>query len=800
LRRAVTAKRSTCSVLRRRLAICRGSLGTRQLTEEHTNITPPEGGRDTITQTAIVILGTHRSGTSALARVINLLGADLPEDLMVAGEGNEIGHWESQSVADFNDELLASAGSRWNDWLPFSNSWNQSVAYPSFVARARDLLKAEYGGSPLFVLKDPRICRLAGFWLQVIESLDIRPVIVLPQRNPIEVSASLAARDGSQVGFGLLLWLRHVLDAEVATRGKSRCFVSYEQLLADWTGVAAEIENSASFAFPRRSVLADEEIASFLLDDARHQRETSTVATSTSTPIWVRETYAIMQRWCKVGETADDRVRLDQIRSAFDTAAPSFAQLASKGMSIGDGVGSASIARRELEATRTEFDEFQERSRHTIGELENSLLRHQDVATQAQSEADQHRASEAQLRTELDKIVGRTVELENSLLHQQDVSTQAQSEADQHRASEAQLRTELDKILGRTVELETALLHQQDVTTQAQSEADGHRASEAQLRTELDKIHGRTVELEAALLHQQDVTTQAEAEADARRASEAQLRTELDKMLARTVELETAFLRQQGIATEAQALTDALQDSQDRLKAELEKAGHRAMELESALIQRQEEAAQAWAQAEEHRLTGERAAAALEHSSDQNKLLGEAVADARGRLDAVSEECTAAEIKAQRIRHVAEGLAQRLSDAQSSIRALEDELAQQRARSMLHAERTESAAQAMEARFAGHQREILRLQTDLSEAADRGKISDGRTDWLRAVAELLMKKPVWWALLSTKTRLSLEGRMIKRSGLFDGEAYLERNPDVRAAGIDPLVHYLRHGIDEGRSW
>jgi len=593
---------------------------------------------------------------------------------MAAGEGNEIGHWESQSIADFNDELLTSAGSRWNDWLPFSTSWNQSAAYPSFLARARDVLDVEYGTSPLFVLKDPRICRLAGFWLQVIESLDIRPVIVLPQRNPIEVSASLAARDGSQMGFGLLLWLRHVLDAEAATRGKSRCFVSYEQLLADWTDVAAEIENCASFAFPRRSVLADEEIASFLLNDARHQRETPAVATSTSTPAWVRETYAIMQRWCKAGETAKDRARLDQIRSAFDTAAPTFAQLASKGMAIGDGVGSASIVRRELEAIREEFDRFQEQSRDKIGELENSLVRQQDVATQAQAEADERRATEDQMRTGLDEIRGRSVELENAFLHQQE------------------------------------------------------------------------------------------------------------------------------IATEAQAQADALQDSLDRLKAELEKASHRAVELESALVQRQEEAAQAWARAEEHRLAGERAVAALKLSSDQNELLGEAVANARSRLNAVSEECTAAEIKAQRMKHVAENLAQRLGDAQSSIRALEDELAQQRTQSALHAEQMASAAQAMKARLAEHQREVLRLQTDLSEAADRGKMSDERMDWVRAVAQLLMKKPGWWALLSTKTRLSLEGRMVKRSGLFDGEAYLERNPDVRAAGIDPLVHYLRHGMDEGRSW
>jgi GT2 family glycosyltransferase/glycosyltransferase involved in cell wall biosynthesis len=40
--------------------------------------------------------------------------------------------------------------------------------------------------------------------------------------------------------------------------------------------------------------------------------------------------------------------------------------------------------------------------------------------------------------------------------------------------------------------------------------------------------------------------------------------------------------------------------------------------------------------------------------------------------------------------------------------------------------------------------------------------------------------------------------VIGRSGLFDTEWYLAQNPDVAAAGTNPLVHYLRHGAAEGR--
>lgn len=34
---------------------------------------------------------------------------------------------------------------------------------------------------------------------------------------------------------------------------------------------------------------------------------------------------------------------------------------------------------------------------------------------------------------------------------------------------------------------------------------------------------------------------------------------------------------------------------------------------------------------------------------------------------------------------------------------------------------------------------------------------------------------------------------------FSTSKYLAANADVKAAGLDPLVHYERHGIQEGRA-
>ena len=58
-------------------------------------------------KTALIILGMHRSGTSALTRVLNLLGAAVPKNLLPGRDENDLGFWESEDLMTVHDELLA---------------------------------------------------------------------------------------------------------------------------------------------------------------------------------------------------------------------------------------------------------------------------------------------------------------------------------------------------------------------------------------------------------------------------------------------------------------------------------------------------------------------------------------------------------------------------------------------------------------------------------------------------------------------------------------------------------------------
>lgn len=204
-----------------------------------------------VSRQAFMILGMHRCGTSALTRVVNLLGATLPNNLMPPHEDNAMGYWESEPITRFNNRLLKSAGLSWDDDMPIPFGWfDTSQRYSDYV-EAQALINEEFGKSPLFVLKDPRICRLFPFWERVLASLGIAVRVAICLRDPLEVAGSLARRFNNPElhpaaipahSRTLLLWLRYVLEAEVYSRHLPRMTLDYSELVADWRSALAGLD------------------------------------------------------------------------------------------------------------------------------------------------------------------------------------------------------------------------------------------------------------------------------------------------------------------------------------------------------------------------------------------------------------------------------------------------------------------------------------------------------------------------------------------------------------------------------
>lgn len=283
----------------------------------------------------VIILGMHRSGSSILTRLFGALGCDLPSDSLKATAENRLGYWESEAVRELNDEVLQSAGSSWNDWRPFNPDWYDSPLRRPFVERGRQALRDAFGAPNLFALKDPRICRLVPLWFEILESEGIRPAVVIALRNPEEVANSLLRRDGFSHDEGLLLWLRHVLDAEYMSRGKPRIVATYDQVLRNWRDVAAASSASFDFSWPRLNETVSLDLQRHIDPSSRHNfADDERTLDNTAIGNWVRETFSLLRSW---GEDPtrvnhfDDMASFDKIRYEFNTCLSNFSSLLSAG-------------------------------------------------------------------------------------------------------------------------------------------------------------------------------------------------------------------------------------------------------------------------------------------------------------------------------------------------------------------------------------------------------------------------------------------------------------------------------------
>ena len=264
-------------------------------------------------KTCIIVCGMHRSGTSAVTRVVNLLGADIACDLMPAVAGdNDRGFWEPKAVVNIHDHLLHSLGSSYDDPLPLPDRWLETDAAVQAKRRLADEINKDFSDISLFVVKDPRITRLLPLWLALLDELGIEPVIVISVRNPLEVEASLNKRGVLSSAQSLLLYVRSYLEVELASRDRGRIFVQYVQLLSDWHVFAKRLGKVVGPPLPQPKAEFVAEINGFLTLDLYRNRSTREELASASHIADV-----VVEMFDRMMEAADSDAET-ALRTSFD--------------------------------------------------------------------------------------------------------------------------------------------------------------------------------------------------------------------------------------------------------------------------------------------------------------------------------------------------------------------------------------------------------------------------------------------------------------------------------------------------
>lgn len=177
----------------------------------------------------VVVLGMHRSGTSVVTRVINLMGVPLGRaDDIYNGPDNFSGHWESLALGACNKTILALFGGTEHTLPRLARGWENSPKssniLPALRASFCDVYRTER-----WLWKDPRLCITLPLWRRFLPEF----CVVFVTRRPGPVSRSLSRREDMPVWYSLANWERYNRAGLQSLTGLPVIVVNFEELMSD---------------------------------------------------------------------------------------------------------------------------------------------------------------------------------------------------------------------------------------------------------------------------------------------------------------------------------------------------------------------------------------------------------------------------------------------------------------------------------------------------------------------------------------------------------------------------------------
>jgi hypothetical protein len=378
-------------------------------TQERTPLEPPS--THSTNDRLVVVLGMHRSGTSAMSGSLRALGVEMGDSLLAPNDYNPRGYWEDLNLYDLNEQLLAALSHRWDTVAPITA---EDLARPEVLSlkrRAVEMLAAKLERAECFGLKDPRLCRLLGFWQPVFDELQVGVRYVITTRNPVNVAESIRARDGFEPLKSYLLWLGHVVPAVRQTRSQRRVFVSYDQLVDEPGGVLRRVAEALGLDL-RESAL-NEVATEFLTDGLRHQTQgPEALAVETLVPALCAAAY---ERLCAYAsgravpyDPAEQR-EWDRMGGELERLAPLLRLIdeheRQRIEAQGHSTEAAAATEARLEATTAQLEAATAQLAHLqtqLGHLATELEAHRSELQRSHAQNDALRAEAAVLRADGD--------------------------------------------------------------------------------------------------------------------------------------------------------------------------------------------------------------------------------------------------------------------------------------------------------------------------------------------------------------------------------------------------------------
>lgn len=710
----------------------------------------------------VLVLGMHRSGTSAVTRALNILGAEVPDNVVGPSEHNPSGYWEGRDFIALHDEILTAANTAWDDWSPVPADWFATPDALALQSRLAELIDEKYPQGRLLIAKDPRMCRLVPLWRGALEQLSLKGKAVVVLRNPVEVAASLEARNGMDAGKAYLLWLRYTLDSVQKSTDFPRCFVNYHTLMSDWRPAVDRIAEALGITWPVSKIEAGPSLDDHFNQSFRHHHFEGVIADQPQVTNWVIDAYEAVRQLETDPANLDALEKLASIGDAFETGTKAFSTIAQ------GWVAERSEYRDEINRRKSLVVRMREQiegSEARVGQLEEAvqvLVKHgSDLAQLTQT-----------------TIVAQKTAHSDAINAYKEQQKAAQSEARLYRKQLKAAQERVEKLsIEKAESLQKSKLLSSSIKTMEKKLKDRDRQHFKEMQKIVQESERRiaSYKKDAENLNDkiEEINTIISNERIEFSDRISKITLEKDSLLESSIRVQADLNEKLG------QLESELADQKARYEADV---SVQARNLNATQV-RLQEISEALNQAVEDRAVWQRQSADAAHEvSRLNAQLTEVQSDLQ------MWEATFVD-NARRLTRL-------LASRSSGTRTMNV--------SGRHAHEVRKLVLAIEAMIADTQAELdnQRLQLDAMErVAGQHNYGTGRFSHrmlATSVAHALkLRKPLpKWASMTPDIDEAVSALSV--SGLFDPELYLEKNPDVAAAGVDPARHYLEVGWREQR--
>ena len=622
----------------------------------------------------LVITGMHRSGTSAVAGLVQGLGVDGGVLDMGPAPDNPRGFFERRDVMGFNDRWLENLGGSW--WAPSPTTaatWNSLDA--GVLRDARRQLDVFDPAHQDWFIKDPRLCLLLPLW----DRLTLRNLpVLLCVRDPRDSANSLQLRDGISGRRALALWFAYLRQALLSSRNRRLAVVDYDQLIASREASA-------------------EGLAEFL----------TSIGLGPVSPSTLRRATALIEPELQRSHATElVGVSADELDFALDVF-----------RAIAKDHGSAQ-AESLVDFDLPEWVDLTLADLRESFELERRAWEASKVAGALQAQLDTLADSDERLTVLQEEIQRR----EARLAEVAEGRDQLEEQAAQLHKDLAQALAVREELQAQVVDLETALIEVSQRLTDAESVAKevaalGERLAQAEIRAATADRDLHDARERARVQAEGKATLQADVEILNGRLLEANARVSvLENELLRTREalesvenaLRSLEVEAQGAAEHAAQEIEALALEASALAQRHERLKDASLQLHSRLTHQEALAADQVAEVSrlhENLVAADSSRQVLEH---QVVVARAAEEKAQGQIHELERMLNEASSQASRLREEAERSKSRVSELESDRQAAADELA-----------KVQSEARKSSSELDSARRTRKELERRLSEASSR---------------------------------------------------------------------------------